>query len=207
MPHLTKLTYLCLIIGTEQSTYLFEMKRWYAVYTHSRAEKQVLERLTLEGIEAYLPLQKKLKYWSDRKKWVEEPLFRSYIFVNINPDKDYFKVLNSYGVVCFIRFENKLAAIPENQIAAIKSLLNSGLTYEITNEVYEPGDHMQIVYGDMKGYSGHLIDYRGKYNVLLEIENIRQNIVLNIPAEHLKKIQPAGATTSLEEKIARTGTM
>ncbi|MBN1186316.1 MAG: UpxY family transcription antiterminator [Bacteroidales bacterium] len=181
------------------------MKRWYAVYTYSRAEKQVLERLTLEGIETYLPLQKKLKYWSDRKKWVEEPLFRSYIFVNINPDKDYFKVLNTSGVVCFIKFENKLASIPEKQILAVKSLMTSGLTYEITNEELDPGDYLQIVYGEMKGYTGRLVDYRGRYNVLLEIDNIRQNVVLNIPAEHVKKMQPDYAIASFGVPIARTG--
>ena len=35
-----------------------------------------------KGIESYLPLKKVLKQWSDRKKWVEEPLFRSYIFIH-----------------------------------------------------------------------------------------------------------------------------
>ena len=57
---------------------------WFAVYTKSRNEKKVYERLIDEGYEAYLPLQKRLKQWSDRKKWVEEPLLRSYVFVKIN---------------------------------------------------------------------------------------------------------------------------
>lgn len=164
------------------------MKRWYAVYTKSRAEKQVLERLEMQGIEAYLPLQKKLKYWSDRKKWVEEPLFRSYVFVFINPDKDYFKTLNINGVVCFIKFDNKLAVIPQKQIDALRALIRSGLTYDVTNEDFVPGDNVEIIYGGMRGYTGRLIAYRGKYNVLLEIDNLEQSIVLNIPAEQLKKI-------------------
>jgi len=42
--------------------------KWYAIYTRPRAEKQVAERLHEKGIHVYLPLQKKLRQWSDRKK-------------------------------------------------------------------------------------------------------------------------------------------
>ena len=57
---------------------------WYALYTFPRFEKKVYKRLVERGIEAYLPLQKKLRKWKDRKKWIEEPLIRSYIFVKIS---------------------------------------------------------------------------------------------------------------------------
>ena len=49
-------------------------KAWYAVYTNSRAEKRVSDRLAEMGIETFLPLQKTLRQWSDRKKLVEKPL-------------------------------------------------------------------------------------------------------------------------------------
>ena len=56
---------------------------WYVIYTKSRYEKAVSEKLALSGIEVYCPLLKRKKLWSDRWKWVEEPLFRSYCFVHI----------------------------------------------------------------------------------------------------------------------------
>ena len=62
---------------------------WYAVYTKPRSEKKLADRLNEHGIEAYLPLRKTLKQWSDRKKMVEEPLITSYVFVNIT-NENYF---------------------------------------------------------------------------------------------------------------------
>ena len=56
-------------------------KTWYALYTKSRNEKKAHSALVSSGIDSFLPLIKNLKQWSDRKKWVEEPLFRSYLFV------------------------------------------------------------------------------------------------------------------------------
>ena len=45
--------------------------KWYAVYTRPRFEKQVGQRLLEDGIEAYVPLIKTMRQWSDRKKVVE----------------------------------------------------------------------------------------------------------------------------------------
>ena len=56
-------------------------KKWIAVYTKPRHEKTVEKELQKKGFEVYLPLLKQRRKWSDRKKWVEFPLFRSYIFV------------------------------------------------------------------------------------------------------------------------------
>jgi transcription antitermination factor NusG len=56
-------------------------KKWLVFYTKSRNEKSAYKNLKKFGFEPYLPLQKVLRQWSDRKKKVELPLFNSYIFV------------------------------------------------------------------------------------------------------------------------------
>jgi transcriptional antiterminator RfaH len=79
-----------------------------------------------KGIDAYLPLQKKLKVWSDRKKWVEEPLIRSYVFVRVC-EREYYEVLNIQGVVKYVTFNSKAAPIPDWQIDAMKKVVASDL--------------------------------------------------------------------------------
>ena len=59
-------------------------KFWYAIYTNSRAEKKVEERLIKEGFEAYCPTYTTVKQCSDRKKKVILPLIPSYIFAMIS---------------------------------------------------------------------------------------------------------------------------
>lgn len=62
---------------------------------------------------------KNLKVWSDRKKWVEEPFIRSYVFVFIEAEKIQ-QALNAPGVVTVIRFGGKPAMVQEDHIQLIK---------------------------------------------------------------------------------------
>ena len=103
-----------------------DSKKWFAIYVKSRNEKKVFKQLEDMGIESFLPLITRVKQWSDRKKKVEEPLFRSYIFVKISL-KDYYTVLNIPGVVKFVCFEKNPVPVPENQIVAIKQYIKESL--------------------------------------------------------------------------------
>jgi len=162
-------------------------KKWFALYTKSRSEKKVHKLLVEKGIEAYLPLEKKLKVWSDRKKWVEEPFIRSYIFVYVK-ESDLQKSLNTPGVVTVIRFEGKPASIREEQIKMIQSVLSSDMDYEISTETFEPGEKVEIAQGDLKGLLGELVHHLNKYKVLIRIESINQNILVRLNPSFLKKV-------------------
>ncbi|MDV7400146.1 transcription termination/antitermination NusG family protein, partial [Arthrospira platensis SPKY1] len=64
--------------------------KWMAVYTKPRCEKKAFERLSKrEDLELYLPVQKRLKQWSDRKKWVEEVVLPSYLFIKCTEKQRY----------------------------------------------------------------------------------------------------------------------
>ncbi|MCB0807157.1 MAG: UpxY family transcription antiterminator [Bacteroidales bacterium] len=164
-------------------------KAWYALYVRSRNEKKVNEMLNREGIETYLPLLKTLKQWSDRKKWVQEPLFKSYLFVHIEK-QEYMKVLQTDGVVRYITFEGKAVPVPPQQILAIKQFLNKEEDPEILSELFEAGDHVEITRGSLRGLTGNLIDFRGKQKVQIEIESIGKSIYLTIPKSYLKVVSP-----------------
>jgi transcription antitermination factor NusG len=116
------------------------MNFWYALYTNPRSEKRAHAELISKGIDSYLPLQRTLKQWSDRKKWVEEPLFRSYLFVYI-PQNQYFEVLNTPGVVRYVTFEGKAVPIPPKQIEAIKYFLSGQETLQEKNNDSHLGNH------------------------------------------------------------------
>ena len=57
---------------------------WYAVYVRSKHEKSVHDALQAKGIKSSLTMKTVIRYWSDRKKKVEVPLFPGYVFVNID---------------------------------------------------------------------------------------------------------------------------
>ena len=93
-------------------------KKWIAVYTKPRHEKTVENELLKKGFEVYLPILKERRKWSDRKKWVEFPLFRSYIFVKTEIKNSLF-VLQTLGVVKVIKFGGEIAVIQNDSIQAI----------------------------------------------------------------------------------------
>jgi transcription antitermination factor NusG len=96
---------------------------WYAVYTKPRWEKKVNELLLKAGVEAYCPLNKVRKKWSDRIKWVEEPLFKSYVFVKI-AEEEQTAVRMVNGIVNFVYWLGRPAIIQDKEIEIIRKFLN-----------------------------------------------------------------------------------
>jgi len=82
------------------------------------------------GIEAYCPLNKTRKKWSDRIKWVEEPLFKSYVFVNI-PEEEQALVRMVSGVVNFVYWLGKPAMVRDSEIETIRKFLNDYTDVEV----------------------------------------------------------------------------
>ena len=98
-------------------------KNWYAVYTKPRWEKKVFERLQNEQLEAYCPQNRVRKKWSDRTKWVDEPLFKSYVFVKA-AEEEMTRVRMVNGVVNFVYWLGKPAIVKQKEIETIRKFLN-----------------------------------------------------------------------------------
>jgi len=165
--------------------------KWYAVYTRPRFEKQVAQRLTEQGIEAYLPLIKTMRQWSDRKKMVELPLFSSYVFVHIDR-RFYDQVLQTNGVVKYITFEGKAATIPPEQIDNLKIIVNSNEKVESTWERHKKGDMVVVTAGTLKGLKGELITDGDRRKVLVRIDKIDQNLIVEVHPSLIEKINEPG---------------
>jgi len=160
--------------------------KWYPVYTQARAEKKAFEALMKKGIEAYLPLQRQLKQWSDRKKWVEEPLIRSYLFVHIK-DQQQADVLMTKGIARFIYFSNRVASMADKQINELKLLTASPYDLEVTEENLQPGELVMIKAGPLKGLKGEMIEYRSQKQLLVRLENMGCSIIVNVSASLINR--------------------
>lgn len=163
-------------------------KKWFAIYVKSRSEKKVLKLLEDIGVESFLPLITRVKQWSDRKKKVEEPLFRSYLFVNI-PLSDYYTVLNINGVVKFISFEKKPVPVPDNQIIAIKEYLNDTELHSINYEDFKEGELVRVKTGQMKDLVGRFVKINGKHRVIIDIEAVGQSLAVNVARSNVEAVK------------------
>ncbi len=155
------------------------MKHWYAVYVNSRHEKKVSGLFDISGIENYLPLHKVLKQWSDRKKIVEEPLFRSYIFVKIE-DADQQKIRETKGVLNFVYWLGKPAVIRDEEILVIKKFLGEYQNIQVEYNVPELNSIVQIDGGPFMNYTGKVIKI-GKNKVKVSIESLGCSLIADVP--------------------------
>ncbi|WP_175632262.1 UpxY family transcription antiterminator [Pedobacter ghigonis] len=152
--------------------------RWYPVYTRSRAEKKAYNELERKGIQAYLPLRKAIKQWSDRKKIVEEPLIKSYLFVYIS-GKEYAEVLMTNGIARFIYFSGDIATIPEQQITDLKLLLATDADLQVLEFDIKPGERVLIKAGPFKGIMAELVSVQNKQRIILRLQNMGYAIEIN----------------------------
>jgi transcriptional antiterminator RfaH len=164
-------------------------EKWYAIYTRPRAEKQVYQRLTESGVETYLPMQKTIRQWSDRKKMVEKPLLSSYLFVKVLP-KNFPVVFKIYGVVKFVSFEGQPVSIPQKQIDTLRLLIDSNAEIEVSSENFAKGDNVEVIAGALAGLTGELIKIGTHNRFVVRIDRLDQNLILKIPRTFLKKISP-----------------
>jgi transcription antitermination factor NusG len=160
-------------------------KKWFAVYTKPRWEKKVNARLIEKGIESWCPVQKKQSTWSDRKKIIEDPLFKSYVFVHINDDEK-IAVLSTNGVVQFLHFLRKPAVIRDEEIELISSYLlekNAVITVENLNR-FEENNKVVIRKGVFMDIEGTVIK-GGTKKIYVRLESLDQLLIVEFPAEHL----------------------
>jgi transcription antitermination factor NusG len=158
---------------------------WYAFYTLPRSEKKVAERLGKKNQEYYLPLIKTMKQWSDRKKMVIEPVFKSYIFVKIN-NQDIPKILSIEGVLKVISFGAIPQKIPEDQLNYLRLLLESPGEIEVKN-IFKTGDKVRVIQGPLNGAIGYLSNDSPK-NFRVNIDIVGQSVAIQINPALLEKI-------------------
>ena len=165
-----------------------QLKKWLVVYTKPKWEKKVDSNFAQKGIESWCPTQKKERQWSDRKKVIEEPLFKSYVFVRATKE-EHANVLSTMGVVRFLYFEKKPAIIRDKEIQTIKKYLGESYqsiqVVDMTN--IPPQTRVAINNGLFMGQKGEVIK-SGKKNVFVRLESINMMMIVEFKVEEISVI-------------------
>ena len=161
-------------------------KKWYVYYTKSRHEKKVKELLERRGYDVFLPIQKVLRQWTDRKKKVEVPLFNSYIFVRTE-EHHIVQVLQVPGISWNIRHNDKPAILRPKEYDLINRFLATGLTLEVvaTPQVAE-GDRVEVVDGPLKGAVGKITS-GSDCKFMVSLDTLGQSIKVQLDPIVLRK--------------------
>jgi transcription antitermination factor NusG len=151
------------------------MAKWFALYTKPRWEKKVNQLLTDKGVECYCPLNKVKRKWSDRTKTIEEPLFKSYVFVKIT-EEERTKVRLTNGVVNFVYWNGKPAIVREKEIQTIKLFLDEHENVQVRQMDLMVQQRVLITSGTFMDRTATVLDVRKK-EVKLSIDSLGYELV------------------------------
>lgn len=161
-------------------------KRWHALYTKPRWEKKVKDRLEAKGVECYCPVQKTVRQWSDRRKVILEPLFKSYVFVRMHKAESE-KVKHTDGVLRFVYYNGQPAIIRDEEIEMIQNLLATKdvVLSSVSAEGFRPNDEVVITFGIFNKQRGVVVK-GNKRKVVVKLESMGQYLRIEFPTQHLE---------------------
>lgn len=162
-------------------------RKWYAIYTRPRWEKKVNLLLKEKGVESYCPLNKIKRKWSDRLKIIEEPLFKSYVFVKVS-DVEKIIVRMTTGVINFVYWNKKPAIVKEKEIQTIKRFLDEYENIQIFPKELKLNDRVRIMGGSLMDLEGKVLDIRHKA-AKVAIDSLGYILVAYIERSKLTSVQ------------------
>lgn len=163
------------------------IRKWLAVYTRPRWEKKVNRLLAEKGVERYCPLNKVRRKWSDRVKVIEEPLFKSYVFVKVNDD-DRTSVRMTPGVINFVYWQGKPAVIKEKEISAIKRFLDEYENVEVQPLDVKVNQRVKITTGPLMDREGQVLEVQHK-TVKIAIDSLGYVLVASVDRTKLTTVK------------------
>jgi transcription antitermination factor NusG len=162
-------------------------KKWYALYTKPRWEKKVFKSLDAKGIEAYCPLNRVKRKWSDRMKTVEEPLFKSYVFVRV-AEANKTEVRYVDGVLNYVYWNGKPAVVKDEEIIEIKKFLSEYENVEVSQIELKPADEVMLTTGVMMGATGRVLRVLGSNKVEVRIDSLGFVLTATLDKKTLSRV-------------------
>jgi transcription antitermination factor NusG len=162
-------------------------QKWHVIYTRPRWEKKVHNLLIQKGIESYCPLNKVHRRWSDRIKLVEEPLFKSYVFIRMD-EQARTDVRMTEGVINFVYWDGKPAVVREKEIQAIRKFLGEYENVELVRTDLKPNERVAVTSGPLMNQEGKVLELKNKVVKVL-IESLGYFLVAYIDRSKLVSIE------------------
>ena len=162
-------------------------KKWFALYTKPRWEKKVNSLLNGKGVECYCPLNRVKRKWTDRIKTIEEPLFKSYVFVKVD-DSERTKVRLTNGVINFVYWNGKPTIVKEKEIQTIKRFLDEHEAVQVRPMELMPNQVVLITSGAFMDQQAVVLD-ANKKEVRVAILSLGQELIATIDKTKLVRIE------------------
>ena len=167
------------------------MNAWYLVYCKPRQEKTAFHNLSQQGYTVYFPQIRRQR--SGRLAGTIEPMFPRYLFINLSEETDNWSYIRSTkGVSNLVQFGTYLARIPDSVIATLRGMENEQGIRELFEPAFEPGEHVRIADGALKGYEAVFQAKAGNERVRLLLDAVGTRARVEIDASQVERTTAEG---------------
>jgi transcription antitermination factor NusG len=166
---------------------------WYAVHTRSNYEKKVVTQFGLRGITAYLPVWQEIRSWSDRRKVVEVPVFRGYVFARFEDSgRNRLHILQTPGVARIVGGCGDIEAIPDAEISVIQQVITSKVDCTL-HPFVRVGDWVRVVRGPLEGVEGVFLRHKSSSRLVISVSLISQSVATEVDACDVQNVDRGGS--------------
>ena len=162
-----------------------EIANWYVLRVKTGCEKKIGLALHKRGFSVLFPLKRELREWSDRKKYVEVALFKSYIFIELKKSEKN-QVFVEKNILGYLKISEELCKLREDEVRLIKSLTNLENVAEITYGDLCKGVLVEVLSGFLCGFQGEVVEVRGRKRLHIKIVNLNCSAIFILEGVELK---------------------
>lgn len=162
-------------------------KHWYVLYTKSNCEKKVSDLLFKKGIEAYCPLNKVYRQWSDRRKQLSVPLFPSYVFVNVTENELSLLRNMTSKIVNVLYWLGRPAIIKNDEILEIKNFLHQHTSIKLEKRCVDINDQVVVIRGPFYNQKG-IVKLIKNNTVVLSLPSLGYNMIAELEISNIQQV-------------------
>jgi transcription termination/antitermination protein NusG len=160
--------------------------RWYAAYTSANHEKRVAEQLGVREVEHFLPTYSSVRRWKDRRVTLQLPLFSGYVFVRMAL-RERLRVVQVPGVARLVGFDGTPAALPDEEIEALRAGFASGVRAE-PHRFLTMGRKVRVMSGPLAGLTGILVKRKNRARLVVSVELIQRAMAVEVEEADLEAV-------------------
>ncbi len=160
---------------------------WYAAYTYANHEKKTAAEISRRGVESFLPVYHAVRRWSDRRVEIEMPLFPGYVFVRLAL-RDRLRVLQVPGVAKLVGFGGSPAALPDEQVEALRAGLDGQLRAE-PHPYLTVGRRVRVRSGPFEGLKGIVVRRNNRCRLVISLELIQRSMAVEVEEASLETLR------------------
>ena len=160
--------------------------RWYAAYTRANHERRVADQFLERGVENFLPQYESVRNWKVRRVRLQMPLFPGYVFVHVAL-QNRLNVLQVPGVAYLVGFAGRPVAVPEEEFARIRGLLQKGLRAE-PHRYLAVGRRVRVRSGPLEGMTGIVVRRKNGNRLVISLELIQRSMVVDLDGADLEAL-------------------